>query len=185
MKFFAKHWARIAVTLLPLLFALGHATHVLNISLVQTLDNTIYDARLRAYMPRTLDPRIVIVDIDEKSLSEIGQWPWSRNKLAALTNELFQNHNIALLGFDLVFAEADGSSGLQQFKRLAENELSTDQPFLAQYKIRPLMSSHQYAYSLPAFFCYTYGFCFPLIHYQGQLSSRFYAVRPRFSHIRP
>jgi adenylate cyclase len=135
VKFFAKHWARIAVTLLPLLFALGHATNVLNISLVQTLDNAIYDAKLRARMPRTLDPRIVVVDVDEKSLSEIGRWPWSRNKLAALTDELFQNQNIALLGFDLVFAEADGSSGLQQFKQLAENELSTDQPFQTQYKI--------------------------------------------------
>ena len=79
MKFFAKHWARIAVTLLPLLFALSHATNVLNISLVQTLDHIIYDARLRVVMPQTLDPRIVIVDVDEKSLSEIGRWPWSRN----------------------------------------------------------------------------------------------------------
>lgn len=135
MKFFAKHWARIAVTLLPLLFALGHATQVVNISLVQTLDHIIYDAKLRVGMPRTLDPRIVIVDVDEKSLSEIGRWPWSRNKLAALTNELFQNQNIALLGFDLVFAEADGSSGLPQLKQLAEKELSTDKPFLKQYKI--------------------------------------------------
>jgi adenylate cyclase len=135
MKYLAKHWARIAVTLLPLLFALGHAARVLDISLAQTLDNTIYDAKLRAQMPRTLDPRIVIVDIDEKSLSELGRWPWSRNKLAALTDELFQNQNIALLGFDLVFAEADDTSGLQQFKRLADNELSTDQAFLGQYKI--------------------------------------------------
>ena len=56
MKFFAKHGARISVMLLPLLFALGHATNALNISLAQTLD-----------------PRIVIVDFDEKSLSEIGR----------------------------------------------------------------------------------------------------------------
>jgi adenylate cyclase len=135
MKFFAKHWARIAVTLLPLLFALGHASHVVHISLAQTLDNIIYDAKLRFSMPQTLDPRIVIVDVDEKSLSEIGRWPWSRNKLAALTNELFLNQNIALLGFDLVFAEADTSSGLQQFKQLAEKELSTNKQFLTQYKI--------------------------------------------------
>ena len=117
MKFFAKHWARIAVSLLPLLFALGHATNVLNISFVQSLDNIIYDTKLRAVMPRTLDSRIVIVDVDEKSLSEIGRWPWSRHKLAELTHELFENQKIALLGFDLVFAEPDTSSGLQEIGR--------------------------------------------------------------------
>ena len=134
MKFFAKHWARIAVSLLPLLLALGHATSIFNISFVQTLDNIIYDTKLRAVMPQTLDSRIVIVDVDEKSLAEMGRWPWSRNKLAALTDELFENQKIALLGFDLVFAEADASSGLQQLKQLSENELSKDLAFQSTFK---------------------------------------------------
>jgi CHASE2 domain-containing sensor protein len=30
-------------------------------------------------MPRTLDERIVIVDIDEKSLERLGHWPWGRS----------------------------------------------------------------------------------------------------------
>ena len=134
MKFFAKHGARIVVSLFPLLLALGHATNVLNISFAQTLENSIYDAKLRAIMPQTLDPRIVIVDVDEKSLSEIGRWPWSRNKLAALTHELFENQKIALLGFDLVFAEEDASSGLLQLNQLAKNELSADALFQSQFK---------------------------------------------------
>jgi adenylate cyclase len=134
MKFFAKHWARILVSVLPMLLALAHATNVLNISFAQTLDNIIYDTKLRATMPRTLDPRIVIVDVDEKSLAEVGRWPWSRNKLAALTDELFELHKIALLGFDLVFAEADESSGLPQLKQLAENELRKDSTFQEKFK---------------------------------------------------
>ncbi len=69
MKFIAKHGARIALSLLPLLFALGHATSVLNISFAKTLDNIIYDTKLRAVMPQTLDSRIVIVDVDEKKFS--------------------------------------------------------------------------------------------------------------------
>lgn len=134
MKFFAKHGVRIAVSLLPLLFALGHAANVLNIGIVQALDNFIYDTKLRSVMPRTLDSRIVIVDVDEKSLSEIGRWPWSRHKLAELTDELFENQNIALLGFDLVFAEPDTSSGLQQLKQLAESDLRADLPFHSKLK---------------------------------------------------
>ena len=60
----------------------------MRIDVLQRLDDILYDARLRATMPRTLDKRIVIVDIDEKSLAEVGRWPWGRDKLAVLVQEL-------------------------------------------------------------------------------------------------
>ncbi len=138
----SKHWARVAVTLLPLLFALLHAVGVVRLDLVQRLDDIIYDARLRATMPKTLDPRIVIVDIDEKSLAEVGRWPWGRNKLAALTDELFDRQKIALLGFDVVFAEADESSGLKRLNELAQNELKDQTGFLE--KLRQVQGSLDY-----------------------------------------
>ena len=127
MRPLSRHWWRIAVTLVPLVFALLHATGILHVGVLKQLDDIIYDARLRATMPQTLDERIVIVDIDEKSLAEIGRWPWGRNKLADLTTELFDNQHVALLGFDVVFAEPDDSSGLKRLKQLAQNELR-DQP---------------------------------------------------------
>lgn len=107
MTFLAKHGARIAVSLLPMLFGLGHATGLLRISAVQSLENIVYDTKLRLTMPKTLDSRIIIVDIDEKSLAEVGRWPWHRQKLAALTQELLQNQRVSAIGFDLVFAEGD------------------------------------------------------------------------------
>ena len=131
MQLLSKHWRRIAVTLIPLVFALMHASDVLRIGVLQQLDNIIYDARLRATMPRTLDERIVIVDIDEKSLAVVGRWPWGRNKVANLVEELLDRQQVALLGFDVVFAEADESSGLKRLKQLAQNELR-DQPGFAE-----------------------------------------------------
>ena len=89
MGWLARHWPRIAITLVPLVFALLHAVDALPLGLLDRLDAILYDARLRASMPRTLDPRVVIVDIDEKSLAEAGRWPWSRNRLAELVDELF------------------------------------------------------------------------------------------------
>lgn len=130
MRLLSRHWPRIAVTLIPLVFALLHAGGVLRIGVLQRLDDIIYDARLRATMPQTLDERIVIVDIDEKSLAEVGHWPWGRNKLAGLVDELFERQQIALLGFDVVFAEADESSGLKRLRQLAQNEMK-DQPGFA------------------------------------------------------
>ena len=104
MQLLSKHWSRTAITLILLLFALMHASGVLPFGVLQRLDDIIYDARLIATMPQTIDERIVIVDIDEKSMAEIGRWSWSRNKLAELVDELFERQKTALLGFDLVFA---------------------------------------------------------------------------------
>jgi adenylate cyclase len=131
MGLLSKHWSRIAVTLVPLVFALLHASGILPIGVLQRFDDIIYDARLRATMPRTMDDRIVIVDIDEKSLAEVGHWPWGRNKLADLTHELFDRQQVGLLGFDVVFAEADESSGLKRLRELAQGDLK-DQPGFVQ-----------------------------------------------------
>ena len=126
-----RHGPRIAVTLLPLMFAVLHAVGVLQLGVLQRLDEIIYDARLRATLPATLDERVVIVDIDEKSLAELGRWPWPRDQLARLVDTLFDQQGIALLGFDTVFAEPDDSAGLRQLERLAQRELA-DQPGFAQ-----------------------------------------------------
>jgi len=134
LKSIAKHWQRIAVTLLPLLFAFMHAIGVLPIGVVQRLDDIIYDARLRATSPETLDPRIVIIDIDEKSLAEVGRWPWGRNRMAQLVDELFDRQQIALLGFDVVFAEPDESSGLARLTELARTEFREQPGFLERVR---------------------------------------------------
>jgi len=49
---------------------------------------------------------VTIVDIDEASLAQLGQWPWSRSVLASLVNRL-QQDGAAAIGFDVVFAEPD------------------------------------------------------------------------------
>ena len=142
MKAVLKHWPRIIITLLPLVFASLHAIGLVNIGVLQRLDDIIYDARLRATMPKTLDERIVIVDIDEKSLAEVGRWPWGRNKMGELTDELFDRQKIALLGFDVVFAEADESSGLKRLTELSKNELK-DQAGFAE-RVQNLKGSLDY-----------------------------------------
>jgi adenylate cyclase len=142
MQFLFKHGPRIGVTLVPLLFALLHAMDWLPIGAIKRLDDVIYDARLTATMPRTLDERIVIADIDEKSLAEFGRWPWSRNLLAKLMDELFDRQKIAVLGFDVVFAEPDDSSGLKRLRQLAQDELR-DQPSFAT-KLAQIQGSLDY-----------------------------------------
>ncbi|TAG26949.1 MAG: adenylate/guanylate cyclase domain-containing protein [Burkholderiales bacterium] len=129
MHILTKHWPRILVTLIPLVLALAHTAGIMPISVLQRLDDIIYDTRLRATMPKTLDDRIVIIDIDEKSLAEVGRWPWGRNKMAAMVDELFDRQKITVLGFDVLFAESDESSGLKRLRQLASDELKDQAGF--------------------------------------------------------
>ncbi len=88
---------------------------------LQRLDSLVYDLRLRAMLPEHYaDPRIVIVDIDEKSLQTEGHWPWSRDKLGRLVDKLFAQ-GAAVVGFDIVFAEPERNSGEAVLQRLGES----------------------------------------------------------------
>lgn len=123
MSVFTQHLPRTLVTLMPLALVLLHVLGVFRIGLLERIDQTIYDARLVATMPGTRDERIVVVDIDERSLAEQGRWPWPRDKLAQLTHELFDRQQVAVAGFDVVFGEPDHSSGLPQLRALAQGPL--------------------------------------------------------------
>jgi adenylate cyclase len=138
----AKHWPRIAITLLPLLVSLMHASGLWQFGLLSRLDDLLYDMRVRATMPKTLDPRIVIVDLDERSLAEVGRWPWSRNIVSELTSQIVDKQGAAALAFDIVFAEPDTSSGLPRLRALAQNELK-DQPGFAE-RLNVLSASLDY-----------------------------------------
>jgi adenylate cyclase len=120
-----KRAIQIGLGLLLLLVFLLHAGEVVNIRLIQQLEAIGYDARLRLFMPKTQDKRIVIVDIDEKSLALEGRWPWGRDRLALLLDKLFERHHVAAVGFDVVFAERDESSGLKVLEKLGKKELKS------------------------------------------------------------
>ena len=60
--------------------------------------------------PIPADSPVVIIDLDEKSLKEIGQWPWPRSTLRDMTIKLFQS-GVKVVGFDIMFPEADRMSG--------------------------------------------------------------------------
>ncbi len=117
-----------------------HETSLLRLGFVERLDAVIYDFSLKRSAPRGLDDRITILDIDEASLKEIGRWPWSRARMAALVDRLYDDYGIAAMGFDVIFAEPDISSGIATLDRLAKKELAADPGFLDRYaRLRPAL----------------------------------------------
>jgi len=148
--FLKRHALRIGLSLMLVLLLLLDAQGTLNLGFTQRLENYAYDLRLQLTMPNTLDKRIVILDIDEKSLQEQGHWPWPRNKLAHLVDLLFDRYKIDVLGFDMLFAERDESSGLNSLEQLARSELRDDASFgKALDKLKPELDyDHVFADSL-------------------------------------
>jgi serine phosphatase RsbU (regulator of sigma subunit) len=87
----------------------------------------VVEARLRGFdleewvLPRASDPaRVRVIDIDEKSLAQYGQWPWPRTRLAKLVRRIAEG-NPRVLGIDIVLADRD---------RLSPPEIARELPDL-------------------------------------------------------
>ena len=74
-----------------------------------SLDNRLRDFLFLLRGPQPHSGQVVIVDIDEKSLHEEGQWPWPRKKVADLIGNLTRAE-AGIIGMDMVFAEPDRTS---------------------------------------------------------------------------
>ncbi|MCB1734539.1 MAG: adenylate/guanylate cyclase domain-containing protein [Gammaproteobacteria bacterium] len=119
------------------LFAI-HAMGARSLPFIEQLERWGYDLRLIATLKGGIDKRIVIVDVDEASLAEVGHWPWPRDTLAQLLDQLFAHYQIYILGMDMVFAEAEGKSVLYELDRLATGPLSGQPGFIEAYHtLRP------------------------------------------------
>ncbi len=89
---------------------------------LQTVDNRVADAMFRVRGPIPTTGRVVIVDIDERSIARLGQWPWPRTVLADLLQRLTAA-GARVVGFDIVFAEPDRTSPASIVTRLARTDL--------------------------------------------------------------
>ncbi|MFS2003984.1 CHASE2 domain-containing protein [Duganella sp. CT11-25] len=94
----------------------------IRIDAIERMDTFFSGLRMRLVKP-VLDPKIVIVDIDEKSIAEVGHFPWNRKIVARLVTQLTTHYEVAAAGFDIVFPEADNTSGYDVLDHLAEGEM--------------------------------------------------------------
>ncbi|MFZ5672303.1 MAG: CHASE2 domain-containing protein [Pseudomonadota bacterium] len=114
-----KTWAGVATgfaVLLGLLLLRGYDP-----PLLQYLRNAGFDQLQRIWPREKADLPVRIVDIDERSLAELGQWPWSRKVLARLVDEL-NTLGAAVVAFDIIFPEPD---------RLSPSRIAGDPDLLA------------------------------------------------------
>ena len=77
---------------------------------LQVFRAKIFDIYQKAEPREFSHQPVVIIDIDEESLAEIGQWPWPRTVIADLIRKLLVDYKVPAAAFDIVFAEADRTS---------------------------------------------------------------------------
>ncbi|GAA4412916.1 CHASE2 domain-containing protein [Quisquiliibacterium transsilvanicum] len=97
---------RPAVGLLLTAIASAGALGLLPFPISEALDRLVYDARLRG-KAAAFDERVVIVDVDERSLAAQGRWPWSRQTVARLVERIVVDGGASVVGLDTLFAEPE------------------------------------------------------------------------------
>ena len=131
----ARTWRRYGVRwLLGVLLTFGAMAQIAGVADSDTVDrfDTFIDGLRMRLAPPVLDGRIVIVDIDEDSLARVGRWPWNRDVVARLTRKLTVDYGARAVGYDVVFAEPDVSSGYPVLAALAQGELRDVPGFAAR-----------------------------------------------------
>ena len=88
--------------------------------LLESMERIIYSVEMRLDLPRSMgENKIAIVNIDEKSLNQLGPWPWPRSLIAEMIRILKAN-GAKLVGLDLVFSQKEQNQGLKEVKELYE-----------------------------------------------------------------
>jgi serine/threonine-protein kinase len=87
-------------------------------SAFESLGRVIYSVQMRLDSPRNPGANVVaIVNIDEKSIKQLGPWPWPRQLIAEMI-PILKNNGAKLIALDLLFSEKERNLGLQEIREL-------------------------------------------------------------------
>src|SRR4051812_40329661 len=107
--------------IIPVLVAAGLA--LFRPDSITFLDNAAYDTLLRWVETRPPGEKVVIIDVDERSLSTVGQWPWRRDLMGRLIRRL-REEGAAVIALDIIFAEPDRDQSVGEAHRSPDDELA-------------------------------------------------------------
>lgn len=103
----------LTVTILFLLLA------YVRIDLFDTLGLKLYDTWMGLKIQVEASNRIVIIEIDDKSIENIGRWPWPRSTIAECIEKV-SSAEPAVIGLNIIYSEAEENTGLKEIDRLED-----------------------------------------------------------------
>jgi len=107
MKYLTSIWATL------LLVAMVIGVRIQDPQLVEEFRLSVFDQYIKS-LPVEHSNDIVLVNIGEKSLEKYGQYPWPRQNYAQMISDL-RNANAGMIGFTIMFPEADRFGGDEVF----------------------------------------------------------------------
>ncbi len=86
----------------------------------ESLEKIIYGAEMRLNLPTSLgENRIAIVNIDDKSIEQLGQWPWPRSIIAEMV-KILKSNGAKTVALDFIFRQKEQNVGLQEIQKLSD-----------------------------------------------------------------
>ena len=92
-----------------------------NPSYIKSISFLSFDMYQKVFPIKKQDSNVIIIDIDEKSLSKFGQFPWSRSIFAKIVKNVTESKPKAI-GFDIFFSEKDKQSPEEIIKAYKLNQ---------------------------------------------------------------
>jgi len=114
-----------------------------------SLDNKLRDFLFLSRGSIDTTSKIVIVDIDERSIVAFGQWPWSRNVIARVLDNLTKA-NVEMIGLDIVFSESDKTSPAYISKTMGlglNNPADYDIALMQSFQNTPTVAGYAFSFS--------------------------------------
>jgi len=98
-------------------------------SIIENMSLLVFDMHMRS-APRAYNPDmpVRIIDIDNESIGRIGQWPWPRTVLAKM-NDRLTDAGVAVIAYDVIFAEEDRTSPKNMIDVLKSNPAAIEDSF--------------------------------------------------------
>lgn len=110
--------------------------------ILEEMERSVYDREMRFIQLEGGDiSKIAIIDIDDKSISSLGAWPWPRYLIAEMTNILKEN-GAKLIGLNIPFYEKELNQGIEELRalrdRLDVNTIDSEGPVLTPWIVENL-----------------------------------------------
>nr|WP_315475658.1 adenylate/guanylate cyclase domain-containing protein [uncultured Undibacterium sp.] len=113
-------WVLIAVSATCICASLQWSVFSPLTSVTHTADELLRDRFIKLRSSDTPEDRIAVVDINEASLAALGPWPWSREKIATLVEQLVGEYHVKGVALDIFFSNPGDALGDQRLAMLTQ-----------------------------------------------------------------
>jgi len=135
-----RRWILLLGLIVSIAFSFGYVFQPI---FLRFLDHKWYDTLLRSQSHGKTSNLPIIVDIDEKSLAQFGQWPWPRNRVGLLLEKMKRLGALSV-GLDMVFPEADRTS---VDRTLPKSLTESDKRLAIQLSQGPFVMGYSFTFS--------------------------------------